>query len=91
MVRNKVDADVEAEIEKEEECDDTNGRLDGERANTVEQRTLANIKGYLKSEFDLDGVYCISTKLKLRSRFDFEQLERAMEKTLRQQRGISTK
>jgi len=90
LVRNKVDADIEAEIEKYEECEDCDGNLDIERSGQIEQRTIANIKSYFRLEFELEDIYCISTKLKFRSCFDFPKLERDMEVALKRQRGATT-
>jgi len=88
LVRNKVDADISSEVEKEEESG--NGGESGiERRSQIEQRTLANIKHYLKSEFHLDDVYCVSAKMKFRSVFDFPKLERDMEVVLKRQRGAT--
>jgi len=90
LVRNKVDADIEAEVEKAQEYDNDVPELDIESQNQIERRTLANIKTYFKLEFDLDDVYCISTKMKFRDRLDFLKLEKDMEVVLRRQRGTTT-
>lgn len=81
LVRNKVDADVEAEMEAEEDCRSPPAE--------VEARTVATIKDYFKSEFELDDVYCISSKRTKRDQYDFQKLERDMEVVLRRQRGVT--
>lgn len=87
LVRNKVDSDVEAEVEREEENDI---EVDEERRKEIERQTVSCIKDYFKSEYSLDRVYCISTKRKLRDQYDFTQLEQDVEAAIKAQRGSST-
>lgn len=86
LVRNKVDSDVELEIEKEEE---DAGELSDAQKREVELQTITTIKSYFESEFDLNDIYCISTRRNLRDQYDFHRLERDMEVVLKQQRSAS--
>lgn len=79
LVRNKVDLDTEAELESLEDG------AEEELRERVEKETLDRIRrSFFRGEAleVLDGatpVYCISSRLRLRGRFDFERLEEDME------------
>jgi len=86
VVKNKVDADVESEIDKEE--DDLGKALDQAHIKNVEARTIKHLRDYFLKEYHMEYVYCISTRRKLIDQFDFLQLERDMESMLKKQRGL---
>jgi len=86
LVRTQVDVSVQAEIDEEEEYQ---GVELGERSRkAIEVRTIASIKEFFAKEFGLQDVYCISARPKFRSRFEFLQLERDMEATIKRQRVV---
>jgi len=87
LVRNKADVDVQSEIEKEEE-EIESGELDAEGRKEVERRTIKSMKDFYKSEYGVEPVYCISTKRKLIDQFDFVQLERDIDESLKAQRVV---
>ncbi|CAK0873540.1 unnamed protein product [Prorocentrum cordatum] len=82
LIRNKVDLDTEAELESLEDCGD---EATEEWREMVEERTLDRIRRSFFHGQALEGldsttpVYCISSRLRLRDRFDFERLEEDME------------
>jgi len=82
IVRNKVDADIEAELDEQGEA-----AAEALPREEVEKKTMASIKKYFKTDFGLDNVYCISTRRTKKDAFDFQKLERDMEVVLRRQRG----
>lgn len=84
LVRNKADADVDSEVEREEEMTDT--AISTERRLELEKETIETIKEYYQEEFNLERVYCISTKRKLLNQFDFLRLERDIEARVKEQR-----
>jgi len=86
LVRNKTDVDVQSEIEAEEDVSDDE-ELTMAVQQRVEQETIQTIKDYFLSEFNLDKVYCISTKRKLLSQFDFLELEKDITDAVRKQRN----
>lgn len=86
MVRNKVDIDIESEIDDEEE---EVGSLSSEERDEIAEQTMNCIKSYFTSEYKLDQVYCISTRRKLREKYDFLRLEEGIEAGILQQRGVS--
>eukprot|EP00930_Biecheleria_cincta_P003293 TRINITY_DN104217_c0_g1_i1.p1 TRINITY_DN104217_c0_g1~~TRINITY_DN104217_c0_g1_i1.p1 ORF type:complete len:468 (+),score=91.91 TRINITY_DN104217_c0_g1_i1:96-1406(+) len=86
MVRNKVDIDIQSEIDDEEE---DVGSLSSEERDEIAQQTLNCIKSYFTSEYKLDDVYCISTKRKFREKYDFVRLQQGVEAGILRQRGVS--
>jgi len=86
LVRNKTDSDVLSEIELEE--DEVEEMLSGARRKEVAAGTVQTIKDYFRSEFDLNHIYCISTKRRLWEEFDFRQLEEDLEKAIKIQRTV---
>ncbi|CAJ1356743.1 unnamed protein product, partial [Effrenium voratum] len=87
MVRNKVDVDIQSEILKEEESYDDDRDLTKEEKHKVTAETLGCIKDYFKLEYGLDKVYCVSSRRKLHSKWDFPSLERDILEAIRMQRG----
>jgi len=86
LVRNKTDADVQSEIEEEEDMED--GPLSEKRKSEVEVETIETIKEYFRNELNLDTVYCISTKRKLLGQYDFQKFERDVEQAIKSQRSV---
>jgi len=83
LVRNKVDVDVQNEIDKVEEMQD---EVDAERKKEVELETVQSIREYFKNEFGITSLYLVSSKRKLIDQFDFRKLEADMERALETQR-----
>lgn len=90
LVRNKVDADVQSEVEREEESGDPDmdGDLSEEELLEIEGRTIEKIKVDFEQEYNLEDVYCISTKRKLLNQYDFQKLELDMEEAMKRQRSL---
>jgi len=86
LVRNKIDADVEAEIEAEEE--EAGGELDDKRRKEIEEETVQTVKDYFRTEFGLEPVYCISSRRRRASQYDFQKLERDLEEAVKRQRTM---
>mmetsp|Transcript_12022 Transcript_12022/g.21713 ORF Transcript_12022/g.21713 Transcript_12022/m.21713 type:complete len:494 (+) Transcript_12022:85-1566(+) len=86
LVRNKVDVDVQSEIEKEEDDD---SELSTETQAEVAQQTVNCIQAYFSAEYNLEKVYCISTKRKLRDQYDFAHLEEDIQSAVMQGRGAA--
>jgi len=84
LVRSKIDVDVQSQIEDEGlECE-----IGEDECVEHTQRTMTGIKEYFKSEYDLEPVYCISSRGKFREDFDFLRLEADMEAAVRSQRIV---
>lgn len=84
LVRNKVDADVQAEVEAEEDM--AGEDLDEERKKEIEEETLQTIKDYFRTEYGLDRVYCVSCRRRLARQYDFQLLEKDLEEAVNRQR-----
>jgi len=91
MVRNKVDIDIESEILREEEAqegdDGEECELPKEERTKIAEQTVNCIKAYFSSEYALDGVFCVSSRRKLRSNHDFPSLEESILQAIRMQRS----
>jgi len=88
LVRNKVDVDVQNEIDKFEE---THGEeVDAKRKKEIEMETVQSIKEFFKNEFGITNLYLVSSKRKLIDQFDFRKLEADMEAALKRQRLVET-
>jgi len=86
LVRNKVDVDVQNEIDKAE---DTQGKqVDAKRKKEIEQETMQRIRDFFKEEFKITDLYLVSSKRKLIDQFDFRKLEADMEVALKKQRLV---
>jgi len=90
LIRNKVDADVQSEVEREEESFDggSGSDLTNEELLRIEDNTIEKIKHDFESEYSLENVYCISTKRKLLNQYDFQRLELDMEGAMKRQRSL---
>jgi len=88
LVRNKVDADVQAEVEKAEDDCEEEEMLSEERRAEVEANTIRDIKTWF-SGLDLPKVYCITTRPRLREQFDFQALEADIEEAVKSQRAVN--
>lgn len=86
LVRNKTDVDVQSEIEAEEDVSDDE-ELTMAVQKRVEQETIQTIKDYFLTEFNLDPVYCISSKRRLLNQYDFLTLEKDIMDAVRAQRN----
>jgi len=86
LVRNKADADVQSELEREEDLSGED--LTEERKREIEQETIQTIKEYFNDTYGIGHVYCISTKRKLLDQFDFQELEKDVEAAVKTQRSM---
>jgi len=82
LVRTKVDVDVQCEMELLDEYAE-NGVVDEE----VEDDTIEVIKQFFRRNYDED-VYCVSSKPRFRSKYDFLRLETEMEEKIKSQRLV---
>lgn len=85
LVRTKVDNDVQAEIELEEEWQEE--ECDIEECQKIKDETISVIKDYFIRLYDKE-VYCISSKPRYRDKYDFLTLEQDMEDQIKSQRLI---
>jgi len=89
LVRNKVDLDVQAEIDREEE--DSGKPLSSREKERVAKQTIQRIKDYFRNELGAD-VYCLSTRPRRPTEdeeadlLDMRQLEMDMQRALESQR-----
>lgn len=88
MVRNKADIDIECEVERAEEMAESDSPLANSEKEVVKERTVQCIKDYFLKELDLEPIYVISTKAKLREDFDFLRLEHDIDKAIHEQRMV---
>jgi len=89
LVRNKVDADVQSELEAEEDMEGE--ELEEERRQEIEQETLQTIRDYFRTEYGLEKVYCVSCRRRLAQQYDFQQLEKDLEEAVNRQRSVEEK
>lgn len=90
MVRNKIDLDVQRELESEQEVLDNRGfgdKLDNEERRDIVRETLINVKEDLSILHHVDSVYCISAIKEFWHSFDFPRLEQDLTVALRRQRA----
>jgi len=90
MVRNKIDLDVQRELESEQEVLDNRGfgdKLDNEERRDIVRETLINVKEDLSILHHVDSVYCISAIREFWQSFDFPRLEQDLTVALRRQRA----
>ncbi|CAK0864316.1 unnamed protein product, partial [Prorocentrum cordatum] len=92
LVRNKADFDVQSEIDELEQhfedYEDYDGELDQEEKKKIEASTIESIREFFRTEHDLCNIYCVSSRPRHRTRFDFLRLEHDMEEALRRQRTV---
>jgi hypothetical protein len=89
LVRSKTDVDVKSEIEElEAYCESPDGELEEGEKREVEIDTLSRIREFFMHEHHLGNVYCVSSRPRYRTRFDFLRLEHDMEEALRRQRRV---
>lgn len=88
LVRNKVDVDVQNEIDKVEEMQGK--EVGAERKKEIELETIQSIREFFKEEFNITDLYLVSSKRKLIDQFEFRKLETDMEVVLKKQRLIDT-
>jgi len=86
LARSKIDADIEAEIEDEEEdC-----HIGDPDAQGIEERVVTSVKEFFSRSYGQAEIYCISARPKHRRRFDFLRLEADMQDAIRAQRVVET-
>jgi len=87
LVRSKIDFDIEAEIEDQDEvCE-----IGQPSAKPFEDATIKTVKDFFRSSHSQDKIYCISSRAKYRSRFDFLELERDMQTAIKAQRVVDSR
>jgi len=85
LVRTKVDSDVQAEIELQEECRED--WCDVEECRDIEDDTIEVIKEFFRRQYE-EEVYCVSSKPRFRDKYDFLTLEADMEEKIKSQRLV---
>lgn len=83
LIRTKVDSDVQSEIELQEECKEE--ECETEECQMIEHDTILAIKEYFDEKYN-EEVYCVSSKPRFRTRYDFLQLETDLEEKIKDQR-----
>jgi len=84
LVRNKTDEDVQSEIDREEELIEDDISVEAKKR--IEHETIQTVKDYFLTQFGLDRVYCVSTKMRNLGLYDFANLERDINEAVRVQR-----
>lgn len=85
MVRNKVDVAIRSALDAQEEED---GALDEQQRQDVQDTILGNIRDRFSRD-SVDNVYLISaTPLRMRTQYDFPNLERDIQTSLIAGRGV---
>jgi len=90
MVRNKIDLDVERELDAEQDVLDNRGfgdQIEDDERREIVRDTLINVKEDLSILHHVDSVYCISSIKQFWHSFDFPRLEQDLTVTLRRQRA----
>lgn len=93
LVRNKIDMDVQQEIERESDfCfgdPDYGGSLTEHRRQEIMRQVVVQVREHLKSLHSLEHVYCLSARRKFKSEFDFGSLEAGITSSSESQRAAA--